>query len=178
MKDSHRAAAMMAAACVVPVLLPAAPSHADTTAAPSAPLPQQSAATREDRAIDWADDRLGSDAYNFRCGQFVANAYGKPNLGFNSALEFHDHLAAIGQIHSDTDFPKGALVFSISDFDVDNGVHQGHVMIARGDGTFISGGMSQDSGTGHTVQVANSWNPDRTAGYLGWASAPADWPGP
>ena len=52
------------------------------------------------------------------------------------------------------------------------------VMISRGDGSFVSGGASPSFGTGHTVQVANSWNPSIGATYLGWAFAPADWPGP
>jgi hypothetical protein len=77
--------------------------------------------------------------------------------------------------------PKGALVFSLSRFDLYNGQHQGHVVIARGDGKFVSGGVEglvPPYGTGRTVQVLDSWNPARDAQYLGWAYAPAAWPGP
>lgn len=151
------------------------PAAATSPAVTSAPQPVGS---REDRAVDWANGQLGSDAYNFRCGEFAANAYGRTHLGYNSALEFRNHLAELGQIHPDFDYPKGALVFSMSDYDIQNGIHQGHVMISRGDGSFVSGGASQDFGTGHTVQLANSWNPSPGATYLGWAFAPADWPGP
>jgi len=159
MRLPNRAAAL---AALVTLALPV-PAHADT---------------REDRAVDWANSEVGSDAYDFRCGEFVANAYGRQGIGYNSALEFRDHLAAIGQIHPDTDYPKGALVFSMSDYDIQNGKHQGHVMISRGDGSFVSGGASPSVGSGHTVQVSNSWNPSFGATYLGWAFAPADWPGP
>jgi hypothetical protein len=71
--------------------------------------------------------------------------------------------------------PTGALVFSVSDADLYNGVHQGHVVIARSDGSFVSGGVSRQSGTGHTVQVLKSWNPAPGAIYLGWAYAPGNW---
>lgn len=156
------------------------PAHADVASGAVSPAAPQAppVGSREDRAVDWANGQLGSDAYNFRCGEFAANAYGRPHLGYNSALEFRNHLAELGQIHPDFDYPKGALVFSMSDYDIQNGFHQGHVMISRGDDSFVSGGASQDFGTGHTVQLANSWNPSPGATYLGWAVAPADWPGP
>ncbi len=154
----------LTAAVAVALVLPVpATAHADT---------------REDLAVDWANSQIGSDDYDFRCGQFVANAYGRNGIGYYSALELRDHLAAVGQIHPDIDYPKGALVFSMSDYDIQDGKHQGHVMLSRGDGTFVSGGASRSFGTGHTVQVANSWNPSIGATYLGWAFAPADWTGP
>jgi hypothetical protein len=140
------------------------------------PQPQQSSA-KEDRAIAWANGQVGSDAYPILCGQFVANAYGKPELGVGSALALHDQLANAGQIHMDQNFPKGALVFSHSSWDTIDGVTYGHVLLARGDGTFVSGGVSKSIGNRHTVQILNSWNPAGGAQYLGWAYPPADWPG-
>ncbi|MFZ0831642.1 MAG: hypothetical protein WAM92_00890 [Mycobacterium sp.] len=137
------------------------------------PKPQQSSG-KEDRAVAWANGQVGSDAYNFACGRFVANAYGKGSLGYESALAFHDALQGAGQIHGDMSFPKGALVFSRSSYDLGNG----HVVIARGDGKFVSGGVSTSYGSHHTVQVLSSWNPSPGATYLGWAYPPADWPGP
>ena len=133
--------------------------------------------SREDRAIAWANAHVGSDDYPFACGQFVANAYGRPNLGAISALAFHDQLAQAGQIHLDGDIPKGALVFSHSVWDTVDGVSYGHVVIARGDGTYVSGGMTASNGVSHTVQILSSWNPSDGAQYLGWATAPANWPG-
>lgn len=145
------------------------------------PAPNPSAApqgSREDRAIAWANSQVGSDGYDFLCGRFVANAYGRENLGAGSAQIFHDQLAGAGQIHMDQNIPKGALVFSVSKWDLYNGVHQGHVLIARGDGSYVSGGVSKAYGTGHTVQILNSWNPSPGATYLGWAYPPDNWPGP
>lgn len=140
--------------------------------------PAQQAGSREDRAIAWANAQVGSDAYPILCGQFVANAYGQPNLGASSALAFHDQLDRAGQIHMDKNIPKGALVFSHSKWDTIDGVTYGHVLLARGDGTYVSGGVSTGFGSGHTVQILNSWNPAGGAEYLGWASAPAGWSGP
>lgn len=52
----------------------------------------------------------------------------------------------------------------------------GHVVIAQGNGTYISGGVwkgwSGVAGAGHNVQVLNSWNITPGAQYLGWAYAP------
>ena len=158
------------------VVAPACPPDGPTPA----PAPQGS---REDRAVAWANGKVGSNDYVRLCGRFVANAYGKDKLGPATALIFHDQLAGAGQIHMDQNIPKGALVFSVSKWDIDdNGVHQGHVVLARGDGTYISGGAEgykkKAGGTGATVQILHSWNPAGDAQYLGWAYAPADWPGP
>ena len=52
----------------------------------------------------------------------------------------------------------------------------GHVVIAQGDGTFVSGGLWTGyqglAGAGHNVQVMNTWNPSPGATFLGWAVAP------
>jgi hypothetical protein len=144
---------------------------------PQGTNPPAAQASREDRAIAWANGKVGSSDYVFSCGRFVANAYGKSTLGVGSALIFHDNLAKAGQIHMDYNFPKGALVFSLSKFDIYKGVHQGHVVIARGDGKFVSGGAEGVPPANTSVQVLNSWNPAGGAQYLGWAYAPADWPG-
>ena len=52
----------------------------------------------------------------------------------------------------------------------------GHVVLARGDGTFVSGGVWTGyqglAGAGHNVQVVNTWNPSLGATFLGWAVAP------
>ncbi|MCV7377559.1 hypothetical protein BST11_02750 [Mycobacterium alsense] len=167
---NHRLAFLATAALALGLTI-AVPANADTTA-------------KEDRAVAWANSKVGSNDYVFACGRFVANAYGEPGLGYPSALAFHDHLAATKQIHMDTDIPKGALVFSQSPWDIDGAGHQGHVVIARGDGTFVSGGVDQSSqlnvagvGGGSTVQIFKSWNPAPGAEYLGWAPPPATWPG-
>lgn len=145
------------------------------SAGAAAPPPAQSS-SKAANAVSWANSQIGSDAYDFACGKFVANAYGQPALGAPSALAFHDRLASQGRIHMDGTPPAGALVFSVSDLDVWNGVHQGHVDIAQADGTFVSGGVSRNyhglAGAGHTVQVLANWNPTPGSTYLGWAEAP------
>jgi len=142
----------------------------------AAPPPPAQSSSKAANAVAWANGQIGSDAYDFACGKFVANAYGQPALGATSALAFHDRLASQGKIRMDGTPPPGALVFSVSDLDVWNGVHQGHVDIAQADGTFVSGGVSRSyhglAGAGHTVQVLPNWNPTPGATYLGWAEAP------
>jgi hypothetical protein len=159
---------------------PGGPAPAPAPAPQAAPAPAPAPApqgSREDRAIAWANGQIGSGAYPFKCGRFVANAYGAQALGVDSALIFRNQLANAGQIHMDQNIPKGALVFSRSSVDQGNG----HVVLARGDGTYISGGAEgytkAAGGTGATVQSMNHWNPARKAEYLGWAYPPGNWPG-
>lgn len=142
---------------------------------PNPPAPQGS--SKADAAVAKANSLVGTDAAGEQgCGVFVAIAYGVPGIGYKTALEFHDALARENKIHTDRNFPKGALVFSESDFSVINGHQDGHVDIARGDGTFVSGGVLPSyhglAGAGHYVQVLPSFNPAEDAKYLGWADAP------
>jgi len=104
------------------------------------------------------------------CGAFVAYSFGVAGIGYNTALQFRNALANQGKIKtsSASNAPKGALVFSQSSYD--GGA--GHVVIALGNGTYISGGVSRSYGTGYNVQVLSSWNPSPGAQYLGWAYAP------
>jgi hypothetical protein len=144
---------------------------ADCGAGAQDPAPQPS--SKADAAVAKANGMVNADAFgDTGCGKFVAAAYGVPGIGFDTALQFRNALADQGQIHMDGSPPKGALVFSQSRWDVFDGQHAGHVVIARGDGSFVSGGVSKSYGTGHNVQVLPNWNPAQGATYLGWANAP------
>lgn len=135
-----------------------------------APPPPSS---KVDAAVDKANSMVGTDAFGDRgCGMFVAAAYGVPGIGYDTAKLFFNALSSQGKIRTDTAYPKGALVFSESSWD--GGA--GHIVIARGDGTFVSGGVYKGynglAGGGHNVQVLNSPNPAGGARILGWAVAP------
>jgi hypothetical protein len=137
---------------------------------PPAPAPTSSKA---DAAVAKANSMVGTDAFGpSGCGRFVAAAYGVPGIGYHTAKQFRDALAGQGKIHMNGIPPKGALVFSQSGWD--GGA--GHVVIARGDGTFASGGVAKSyrgvAGGGSNVQVLPNWNPASGATYLGWATAP------
>ncbi len=150
--------ATLTAAAVPAVLL--------ATTAPAAPPPVPDPAARADAAVARADSMVGSDfGGDFGCGIFVAAAFGVPGIGYDTAKLFHDALAAQNKINMTPDPPRGALVFSESSWD--RGA--GHVDIAHGDGTYVSGGVG---GGGPTVQVLRTWNPSPGARYLGWAYAP------
>lgn len=144
-----------------------------TSGGGAAPAPSTAKAQR---AVSWALGQVGSNGYPGLCGQFVANAYGKTNLGYNDAIAFYHALESAGQIHSGT-APAGALVFSRSSSDAGHG----HVDIAVGDGTYVSGGVNPSTtgirGHGGNVQLLRSWNVTPGAQYLGWAYVPASWPG-
>lgn len=138
-----------------------------------AAAPASGDSAKADAAVAKANSAVGTDMFgDIGCGRFVAWSYGQGALGYNTAKEFRDHLASQGAIHMDQNIPRGALVFSQSSWDQG----MGHVVIAQGDGTFVSGGVWKGyqgvAGGGHNVQVLNSWNPADGATYLGWAVAP------
>lgn len=129
-------------------------------------------ATKATRAVSWANSQIGSMNYAGLCEKFVENAYGTSGK-YASAIAAYQSLKAAGAIHTGTTgIPAGALVFSL-DYAWDYGY--GHVMLSRGDGTFVSGGAWTGGGNHSTVQAFSS--PAPTGGYLGWAYAPASWPG-
>lgn len=133
------------------------------------PTPTPPPASKADAAVAKAMSRVNTNDFGPQgCGKFVAYAYSVSGIGYNTALQFRNALASKGQIHMDYNIPKGALVFSQSKYD--GGA--GHVDIARGNGQYISGGVSNSYGTGYNVQLLNSWNPSPGAQYLGWAYAP------
>lgn len=140
----------------------------DGGGAPPAAAPAPSG--KADAALAWANSKIGSDDYDQACGVFVANAYGQPGLGVGTAYAFYKKLEGEGKIHPGDAAPAGALVFSLA------GDPRGHVDLARGDGTFISGGVDPrynlGPGGGHTVQVLSSANPSPGSRVLGWAYAP------
>jgi hypothetical protein len=138
-----------------------------------APAPAADAGGKANAAVLKANSAVGTNMFgDLGCGQFVAWAYGVNGLGANTAKEFRDRLASQGRIHNDQNFPRGALVFSESTWDKGDG----HVDIAQGDGTFVSGGVWTGykglAGAYHNVQVMNTWNPSPGATFLGWAEAP------
>ncbi|WP_298440695.1 hypothetical protein [Gordonia sp. (in: high G+C Gram-positive bacteria)] len=128
-----------------------------------APAPAPSG-NREAKAVSWALSQVGSNSYNFACERFVENAYGTSGRS-GSAIATFNNLRSRGMIHtSSSGIPKGALVFS-SNPTYDQGY--GHVMIAVGDGTYVSGGAVN----GPTVQRYNRL----LSTYLGWSYAPPEW---
>lgn len=138
-----------------------------TSACPGA----ATASSREDRAIAWALSMQGSRDYPALCGKFIANAYGLGALGYATAYDFYRAQLAAGRVQTSGTPPKGAIVFTKSSYD--GGA--GHVAIAVGDGRYVMGGVARFDGA--TVWTYTSWNPAPGAQYLGWATAPSNWPG-
>jgi uncharacterized protein YraI len=118
-------------------------------------------ATREQRAVSWANARVGAAGWDGWCERFAENAFGT-QYKYASALADFNAQNAAGRISHSTAVPAGALAFFRNPYDGGNG----HVEISRGDGTFVS--------TASTVRVVNL---AYGGTFLGWVYAPASWPG-
>ncbi len=122
-----------------------------------------------DEAIAKAESALGTDAFGpYGCEAFVAYAYDVPQAtyGWDGAAEtMYQTLLRQGQIHTAMDAPRGALVFSKSPYGA-------HIDIARGDGTYISGGvqgLKRGYGDGHNIQILPSPHVGSGSTYRGWS---------
>ena len=156
---------MIARICL---FLSASPIAATLLFAPTAPA-EPSIIPGADAAIARAESILGSDRFGpYGCEAFVAFAYGAPlgKYGWDGASEtMYQTLLAHGEIHTDMNPPRGALVFSM-------GSDGPHVDISRGDGTYLSGGvqgLSPGYGDKHNVQILPTANVGRKWTYRGWS---------
>lgn len=114
---------------------------------------------------------VGTDTFGeYGCEDFVDFAYGRTTangIPRDHARSFYEALAAKGLGHSALPAPRGALVFTQSDYGY-------HVDISLGDGTYLSGGvqgLARGLGDGSQIQVISAPNP-RPHRLLGWAYAP------
>jgi hypothetical protein len=135
--------------------------------APAEPPPATIAGA--DAAIAKGESALGSDRFGpYGCEAFVAFAYDVPQAkyGWDGASEtMYQTLLSQGQIHTDMNAPRGALVFS-------RGSDGPHIDIARGDGTYLSAGvqgLSRGYGDGHNIQILPTPNVGRGWLYRGWS---------
>ncbi len=115
-------------------------------------------------AVQWARTQLGSTIWAYRCERFVEEAYGTRYI-FASAWVAAQHVT----LHHSavTTAPPGALVFFGPD-SANRGY--GHVGLSLGGGKMIS--------ALETVQITDiPKSPYWSSLYLGWAYAPASWPG-
>ena len=120
-------------------------------------------------AISKAESALGSDMFGlYGCEAFVAYAYGvsQAQYGWDGAAEtMYQTLLRQGQIHTDINAPRGALVFSKTSYGA-------HIDIARGDGTYVSGGvqgLKRGYGDGHNIQILPSPHVGSGWVYRGWS---------
>jgi hypothetical protein len=150
---------ILSAACLTALMLFAP----NATAEPTQTIPGA------DAAIATAESILGTDQFGpYGCEALVAYAFGVPldQYGWDGAAEtMYQTLVKQGEIHTDMDPPRGALVFS-------RGSYGPHIAIARGDGTYVSGGvqgLSSGYGDGHNIQILNSPNVAPDWIYRGWS---------
>jgi hypothetical protein len=124
--------------------------------AASAPAQPRPVIAGADTAIAKAESLLGTDQFGiYGCEALVAHAFGVPQAeyGWDGASEtMYQTLLEQGKIHNDMNPPRGALVFS-------RGFVGPHIDIARGDGTYVSGGvqgLSPGYGDGSNIQILPS----------------------
>ena len=100
----------------------------------------------------------------FRCGDFVANAYGYPTISYTAGLLW---AVSVVQHPGDWNAPRGSLVFfSPNSYNK----RMGHVALSMGNGNLIEAGY--DVVIRSTIRDENHNQP-----YLGWAWPPLIWPG-
>lgn len=151
---------LLTVACLAAALLFAAN-------APAEPRPTIRGA---DAAIAKAESLLGTDQFGiYGCEALVAYAFGVPQdqYGWDGAAEtMYQTLLEQGKIHTDKNPPRGALVFS-------RGFVGAHIDIARGDGTYVSGGvqgLSPGYGDGSNIQILPTPSVvDENSTYRGWS---------
>lgn len=149
--------------------LAAAPLVAALLCAPGASAEPALVIPGADAAVAKAESVLGSDKFGaYGCEALVAFAYGVPQsqYGWDGAAEtMYWTLLKQGQIHTDMNAPRGGLVFS-------TGSDGPHVDLARGDGTYVSGGvqgLSPGYGDGHDIQILKTPNIGKKWTYRGWS---------
>jgi hypothetical protein len=138
--------------------------------AASAPAEPRRTIPGADAAIAKAESILGTDQFGiYGCEALVAYAFGvsQAEYGWDGASEtMYQTLREQGKIHTDMNPPRGALVFS-------RGFVGPHIDIARGDGTYISGGvqgLSPGYGDGSNIQILPSPSVgDDDYTYRGWS---------
>lgn len=137
----------------------------------AAGAPTAQAATPE-TAIARGMTLLNTDEFGeYGCEDFVDFAFGRTvttGIPHDTARSFYEDLVAKRLGHDDLPAPRGALVFSQSDYGY-------HVDISLGNGTYLSGGvqgLSRGWGDGSQIQIIPE--PDLAPGstVMGWAYAP------
>jgi hypothetical protein len=136
---------------------------------PPPPPPIPALIPGADAAVAKAESILGTDRFGaYGCEALVAFAYDVPQAkyGWDGASEtMYQTLLSQGQIHTDMNPPRGALVFS-------RGSDGPHIDLARGDGTYVSGGvqgLSRGWGDRHDIQILPTPNVGKKWLYRGWS---------
>jgi hypothetical protein len=138
--------------------------------AASAPAEPRMTVPGADAAIAKAESLLGTDQFGiYGCEALVAHAFGvsQAQYGWDGASEtMYQTLLEQGEIHTDRNPPRGALVFS-------RGFVGPHIDISRGDGTYVSGGvqgLSPGYGDGSNIQILPTPSVgDDSYVYRGWS---------
>ena len=126
-------------------------------------------------AISWAQSQvlqltfpvIGTDVSiwsPYKCANFVANAYGYPDVFYNAGLFW---AISVVQHPGDWNAPRGSLVFfSPNSYNKE----MGHVALSTGNGNLIEAGYD-------VVIRSTIRGEDHNASYLGWAWPPLTWSG-
>jgi hypothetical protein len=131
-------------------------------------LPNCDSASREDKALSWANGQLGhytddwGRATSGWCARWAVGAYGQMNSGYTTAWAMFGAFSSMGLVHAGN-APPGTFVFFQATA-VNNWA--GHVAISDGTGGMITTTSTYIQHT--TLGYAG-------APYVGWSYAPAGW---
>jgi hypothetical protein len=138
-----------------------------------ATAPAPAPTTKANRALQWVESKLGATYgpeigrnWSGMCEAFAEIAYGT-RYKFGSATLNYNAQRAAGRVRTDGTPPQGALVF------YGGGNGDGHIGISQGNGYVIS----TQGYNGQSLPVWKHSLRGLSNPYLGWATAPSDWPG-
>jgi hypothetical protein len=123
---------------------------------------------RAERAIAWAQSKLGSTEFTAYCLRFVAFAYAATVFPRTATIAANE----LGPREGDkpaTNAPRGSLMW-FTWGDANKGRNLGHVGISLGDGTMIH---ALDAVRVDRIDGSQWWR----SHYRGWTPAPDSWPG-
>jgi hypothetical protein len=134
----------------------------------SAPPPPPPVTSNAQKAINWAQSKLGQTAWDGLCLNFVYQAYlSGAGVNITSGLPYgpshntaYTYWTVAPNHHTDRNPPAGALVFWRG---VSSPTGAGHVGLSEGGGTIISSYDGRTHGV-HTFNI-NSYQQNL---YLGW----------
>lgn len=123
---------------------------------------------RAERALTWANSKLGSTEFNAYCLRFVAFAYAATTFARTATIAANELGPREGNKLA-ANAPRGALLW-FTWGDANKGRNLGHVGISLGDGRMIH---ALDAVRIDQIDGSRWWR----SHYRGWTPAPDSWPG-
>lgn len=125
-----------------------------------APLPTAGKGYDVAGALKFAEEHVGTNAYDHMCEKSVENAYGKTGV-FPSARDAYLTASHSGSLRNDPVPPAGAMVY------LKGNKTYGHVALSAGDGYIYSSGIGGKYEKVKLSDMPKQWGPE--GAYLGYS---------